>query len=82
MLIHVLLATWLPLDEQCRYTTPGESMSDATAHVSRQRGELQRPSTGGVFRNNHSRAIANRHDRQVGHRNLMMLHCNTLPTAC
>src|SRR6516162_10694735 len=29
---------------------------------------------------NHSRAIANRRDRQVGHRNLMMLRCNTMPT--
>jgi hypothetical protein len=42
----------------------------------------KRPSEGGAPQNNHSGAIANPRDREVGHRNLMMLHCNIVPTAC
>ena len=45
-------------------------MVDATATHRASDANCKRPSAGAVFRNNHSRGIANRHDRQVGHRNL------------
>src|SRR6202030_909724 len=72
MLIHVLLATWLPLDEQCQCTTRGESMSDATA---RRIAPARRTESGRV------KAVRPRtttlappptlRDREAGHRNLM-----------
>jgi hypothetical protein len=64
------------------YNTGGVDVRrDGATHRAGE-ANFKRTSEGGAPQNDHSRAIANSRDWEVGHRNLMMLHCNIMPTAC